>query len=235
MRLLLWTVLALLFGLGGCAGTPLIPPNRPSAPPAAPASVPAEAPAEPTPTPAEPAPPTPEAVAQAPPAAQPTVPQAAAEPAPPNPPAGKRRAPQPSAASPAPAAAPTDAKTQQAAATKAQAQAQAQTQAPAQTQAQTLDLTSLEQRLRDTRAIGVFTKLSLKNQVDDLLAQFREFYDGRSKMALPDLRQRYDLLLMKVLSLLQNADPPLATDIAASRNAIWGILADPKKFSKLQT
>src|SRR5260221_12018223 len=32
-----------------------------------------------------------------------------------------------------------------------------------------LNLASLEQRLRDTHAIGVFTKLSLKNQVDDLL------------------------------------------------------------------
>ena len=39
--------------------------------------------------------------------------------------------------------------------------------------AASLDLSALEQRLRDTRAIGLFTKLSLKNQVDDLLAQFR--------------------------------------------------------------
>ena len=111
--------------------------------------------------------------------------------------------------------------------------AAAPTEASAPTQ--TLDLTSLEQRLRETHAIGLFTKLSLKNQVDDLLAQFRAFYSGQSKAALPDLRQRYDLLLMKVLSLLQNADPPLAADISASRSAIWSILADPKKFAKLQT
>jgi len=32
-----------------------------------------------------------------------------------------------------------------------------------------LDLKSLEKRLRETTAIGVFTKLALKNQVDDLL------------------------------------------------------------------
>src|SRR5580692_12216159 len=32
-----------------------------------------------------------------------------------------------------------------------------------------LDLGLLRQRLRETKAIGVFTKLSLKNQVDDLL------------------------------------------------------------------
>jgi len=81
-----------------------------------------------------------------------------------------------------------------------------------------LDLTSLEQRLKDTKAIGVFTKLSLKNQVDDLLAQ---------------LRQKYDLLLLKALSVLQDGDPALASAISASREAIWGILADPHKFSKL--
>ena len=99
--------------------------------------------------------------------------------------------------------------------------------------AKTLDLASLEQRLRDTHSIGLFTKLSLKNQVDDLLANFRAFYGGRGAASMVDLHQQYDLLLLKVLSLLQNADPPLAADIAASRDAIWGILADPKKFAKL--
>jgi hypothetical protein len=38
---------------------------------------------------------------------------------------------------------------------------------------------------------------------------------------------------MKVLSLLQDSDPALASDIIASREAIWGILSDPKKFATL--
>ena len=103
-------------------------------------------------------------------------------------------------------------------------------QAPA---APTLDLAALEQRLRDTRAIGVFTKLSLKNQVDDLLAEFRALYKGSNKHPTPQLRQRYDLLLLKVLSLLQDSDPDLAAAISSSREAIWGILADPEKFAKI--
>src|SRR5258708_2655949 len=41
-----------------------------------------------------------------------------------------------------------------------------------------LDLSSLEQRLKDTHAIGVFTKLSHKNQVANLLSQFRAFHLG---------------------------------------------------------
>jgi hypothetical protein len=36
-----------------------------------------------------------------------------------------------------------------------------------------------------------------------------------------------------VLSLLQDGDRRLATAIAASREAIWGILSDPVKFSKI--
>jgi hypothetical protein len=96
-----------------------------------------------------------------------------------------------------------------------------------------LDLAGLEQRLRDTNAIGVFTKLSLKNQVDDLLEQFRKFYKGQTSVALADLRQRYELLLLKVVTLLQDADQQLANAVNSSREAIWGILADPQKFSEI--
>jgi hypothetical protein len=96
-----------------------------------------------------------------------------------------------------------------------------------------LDLASLEQRLRDTPAIGVFTKLSLKNQVDDLLGQFRTYYRGDSKISLADLRERYNLLLLKVLTLLQDTDASLAAAISSSREAIWAILTDPNKFAKL--
>ncbi len=97
----------------------------------------------------------------------------------------------------------------------------------------TLDLTSLERRLRDTRAIGVFTKLSLKNQVDDLLGDFRAFYKAAHDRPSEELRQRYDLLLLKVLSLLQDGDPPLAAAISSSKEAIWSILADPDKLAKI--
>ena len=96
-----------------------------------------------------------------------------------------------------------------------------------------LDLTSLETRLKETEAIGVMTKIALKNQVDDLLDQFRAFYAGKLKTTLAELRRPYDLLVLKVLSLLQDSDPSLAAAIAASREAIWGILSDPKKFATI--
>ena len=99
--------------------------------------------------------------------------------------------------------------------------------------APTLDLAGLVKRLKESNAIGVLTKLTLKNQVDTLLEQFRGYYQGRTKTSLDQLRQPYDQLLMKVLSLLQDSDPMLAREITQSREAIWGILSDPDKFDDL--
>ena len=96
-----------------------------------------------------------------------------------------------------------------------------------------LDLKGLEQRLRDTRAIGLFTKLSLKNQVDDLLAQFKAFHQGQSGVTLGQLRQKYELLLIKVVTLLQDGDPALASAVSSSREAIWAVLTDPQKFAAI--
>lgn len=96
-----------------------------------------------------------------------------------------------------------------------------------------LDLKSLEQQLKDTQAIGLLTKLSLKNQVDDLLAQFRSVYDGPRSVGVAQLRTPFDMLLMKVLALVQDKDPALARSIHASREALWDVLADREKFRKL--
>jgi hypothetical protein len=94
-----------------------------------------------------------------------------------------------------------------------------------------LDLKLLETRLKETKAIGVFTKLALKNQIDDLLERFRAFYQGRLKTSLAELRRSFDLLVLKTLALLQDADPPLASAIASSRESIWAVLSNPAKFS----
>lgn len=98
-----------------------------------------------------------------------------------------------------------------------------------------LDLSRLEEELKETKAIGFFTKITLKNQVDDLLDKFRGYHQGTAKLTIRDLRQSYDLLMMKVLSLLQDEDQKLASAIVSSREAIWGLLADPKTFATLKS
>ena len=75
----------------------------------------------------------------------------------------------------------------------------------------------------------MLTKISVKNQSDDLIEKFRAYHKEQAP-PLAELRRSYDMLFLKLLSLLQDGDPPLAKDIDRSRSAIWEILADPKKF-----
>jgi hypothetical protein len=96
-----------------------------------------------------------------------------------------------------------------------------------------LDIASLKIRLRDTKAIGVMTKLALKNQVDDLMQRFRAHYQGDQNLNVTTLRPSYDMLVLKVLAVVQDGDPALAHTIAASREAIWAILADRDKFNAI--
>ena len=99
--------------------------------------------------------------------------------------------------------------------------------------APTLDVAGLTARLRSTSAVGVFTKLALKNQMDDLMLQFRVQHEGGGASGVKALRQPYDMLVLKVLAVLQDDDPSLAQMISGSREAIWAILADPVKFNAL--
>jgi len=77
------------------------------------------------------------------------------------------------------------------------------------------------------------SKITLRNQMNDLLDRFRKHYAGEETSTMADLRRSYDLLVMKVLSLVQDKDQKLASEILSSREAIWGLLSDPKKFATL--
>ena len=99
--------------------------------------------------------------------------------------------------------------------------------------AATLDVAALTSRLRNTSAIGVFTKLALKNQMDDLLQQFRAQHQSGTAGGIAALRQPFDLLVLKLLAVVQDGDPALARTVSGSREALWSILADPVKFNAL--
>lgn len=106
--------------------------------------------------------------------------------------------------------------------------------AAAETRAEpTLNVAELTSGLRETHAIGALTKLALKNQMDDLLRQFRTTHQSGQKPQAAGLRQPFDALVGKVLSLLKPGDPVLARKIENSREGIWNILADPEKFKSV--
>lgn len=234
-----YSAVLLLLLTAGCASLnpdpPVSQPEVVATPPEASqpaASQPAAAqPAEPQPAakpvadtakPIAPAPPQQAAAAlPAPPATTPA-PKPASKDAPP-----VAKTPAPTARTPAPGARPP--------APSAQAPKPAAPPVAAPPAPQTLDLDALEAQLKATKAIGVFTKISLKNQVDDLMKQFSDYYQGKGKLTLTELRRSYDLLMMKVLSLLQDDDQKLAAAVFSSREAIWGLLSDQKKFAALQS
>lgn len=95
-------------------------------------------------------------------------------------------------------------------------------------------MTALTNQLKATKAIGVFTKISLKTQVDDLMRKFSDYYQGKPNITMPELRRSYDVLITKVMSLLQESDKQLAAEVVSSREAIWALLSDRKKFAALR-
>ena len=224
IRMALIGGVVLVLVLAGCGGVKLAPPGA-SPPTAAQAESAKAAPAAPSVTPVSPPPQTPSPASPAPTVAA----QAPTAPAPSAPaPAAKSAAKAEAPAAKAPAKAPAGP------APSAQPPKKDVAQEPAKPKAEaTLDLTSLETRLKEKKAIGLMTKISLKNQVDDLMKQFTEHYQGK-KPPLAELRLSYDLLMMKVLSLLQDTDQTLASEVVSSREAIWALLADEKKFFALQ-
>ena len=96
-----------------------------------------------------------------------------------------------------------------------------------------LDLAALEHRLRETKAISVFSKLALKNQFDDLMEQLRALPQGHLRASLNELRRSFDLLMMKALALLQDEDPLLASALASSRESIWNAISVPARHPTL--
>lgn len=96
-----------------------------------------------------------------------------------------------------------------------------------------IDPNGLKTRLDGSHALGAMTKITLKNQIDDLVGQFRAYHHGDRSLALNRLRDRYDLLLKRVGALLQDKDRPLYQEIVGARETLWGTLSDPKKFARL--
>jgi hypothetical protein len=105
---------------------------------------------------------------------------------------------------------------------------------PAEQATDTMDLDALKYGLRKSKAIGLFTKLELKSQVDDLMDDFDHYHRQDSGLSIDQLKDRFGLLLMKLLVLLQDGDPALHANIVNARAALWETLADPFQFAAIR-
>ena len=95
------------------------------------------------------------------------------------------------------------------------------------------DLNALVSRISQSMALGLFTKLSLKHDIDGLLENVRKYHDGSGDGSLEKLRERYDVLVHKLMILLQEKDGELVKSIDDGRDKLWAILSDHEKFASI--
>jgi hypothetical protein len=96
-----------------------------------------------------------------------------------------------------------------------------------------IELEKLEDRVRDTRAVGPLTKLKLKQEINRLLKKAKAYHNGNSSLTLDQLKEQYDLLYMKVVSLIQDKDIELHHQLCNSWDPIWEYLKDPAVLNQL--
>ncbi len=89
------------------------------------------------------------------------------------------------------------------------------------------DMERLIRRLKESDAIGVFTKLALRSDALDLIELVKAWRRHADDLSLRDIRARYEGLLLKVLALLDD-DPALSRDISMAREDIWNSLLEVK-------
>ncbi len=83
----------------------------------------------------------------------------------------------------------------------------------------TMDMKALGRKLRDTHALGLFTKLRLKSQADDLIER------GRAAADRTTLRSDYDALISSVVrELRRGGDAALAGEVECARGSVWTAL-----------
>lgn len=95
------------------------------------------------------------------------------------------------------------------------------------------DLDSVISRVTSSKAIGFFTKLSLKNDIDRFLADVKKYHAGKGNLTLDQLREQYDALVHNLVTLVQDKDDELVKSIDDGRDKLWAMLADEKKFATL--
>ena len=85
-------------------------------------------------------------------------------------------------------------------------------------------------RFAKTKAIGVFTKLSIQTNVTRLHNAFTGYHQGKQPPSIEELRERFDLMVQEMMVLVQDKDPELARDLHTSRLLLWSYLSSPGKL-----
>jgi hypothetical protein len=98
-----------------------------------------------------------------------------------------------------------------------------------------LDLQMLSAALRDTKAVGAMTKIRLKSDINKVLKRLENWHAGKTKFTLDELEEQYNLLLMKIATLINDRDQVLHQQICNSWVGLWLDLKDPDSFRKIRS
>ncbi len=91
-----------------------------------------------------------------------------------------------------------------------------------------ISLDELIERLKNTEAIGLLTKLAIRSDVLDFKSSIDEHRKkGELERYIGHLRDHFDGLLLKILALLER-DPTLSKDIHHARESIWRSFLEAK-------
>lgn len=110
---------------------------------------------------------------------------------------------------------------------------QAWSQCPETDEEVIVDLEDLARRIKKTRAVGMMTKLKLNGEINKLLAKVEAYHAGKSPYSMEQLREQFDLLYMKIVSLAQDKDIDLHHQLCSSWDIIWGYLYDRERFDQI--
>ena len=61
------------------------------------------------------------------------------------------------------------------------------------------DVDALVDRISHSKFLGFLTKISLKRDIDQLLESIRHYHDGTGDNSLEQLRERYDVMVHKLV------------------------------------
>jgi len=91
-----------------------------------------------------------------------------------------------------------------------------------------VDYKELKERLKNTAAIGFFTKLAIRNDIVDLIDKIKQYRKkSMLKAKRKEIRASFDGLLLKIIALLEE-DPDLSRDLYVGRESIWESLLEVK-------
>ena len=83
------------------------------------------------------------------------------------------------------------------------------------------NLDTLITKLKETKALGVFTKLALKGDMEEIIAMANGYQRVAAFSELQSVRELFDGLVLKTITLLNDKDPNLAADMYQARDLVW--------------